>query len=514
MNLAVIRRVTRALADVVKLRTATNDAPQYSVSAILGFDGRLDSERFAREAVGVLSAAGVSVKFFDVAVPTPVVAFAAQRLSASAAVVVTASHNPPEYNGYKVYGSDAIQIVPPFDLEVSQRLSALGAANQIPCDASGASRLDATVGDEYVEAVVQGRASGAIAAPLRIAYTPLHGVGAAWMQRVLERAGYSDLVIEPSQHRVDGTFPTVRFPNPEEPATLALGVALARKTNAAVLLVNDPDADRMGAAIPTHDGSFRILSGNEIGVVLTDYLLSHCETPERALVASTIVSSPMGAKVAESYGAHHEVTLTGFKWLWTACKTLVERSQMKFVICWEEALGYSTHSAVRDKDGIAAGLVLADWVSECHRRGTTPIERLAALYRRHGAWGSAQRNVVRAPASGVEEIARMMEFLAREPPDALLGRRLQQIRDFSQNAAARPLWCGAASMQVLEFEGGARVVVRPSGTEPKLKCYADVELPVQRGEDPLEVYARAKTNADALNAALVERLEMVLSTAR
>ncbi|HEY5955510.1 MAG TPA: phospho-sugar mutase, partial [Polyangiaceae bacterium] len=350
MNLAVIRRVTRALSEVATQR-ATSASKPASVSVVLGFDGRLDSRRFAAEAVGVLAASNASVRFFDEPVPTPVVAFAAQRLATSAAVVVTASHNPPEYNGYKVYGADGIQIVPPFDWEVTDAIARLGAAKDIPCDESAfvgasplASRIDSSIGDAYVDAVLNGRANCAVAQPIRIAYTPLHGVGAAWMERVLARAGYSNVFVEPSQREVDGTFPTVRFPNPEEPSTLERGIKLARDKQADVLLVNDPDADRLGAAIREHDGSLRILSGNELGLILTDYLLSRSCDPKRAAVTTTIVSSPMVGKVVQSYGAHLETTLTGFKWLWTAMKTLVEQRSKIFAICWEEALGYSTHS--------------------------------------------------------------------------------------------------------------------------------------------------------------------------
>lgn len=519
MNLAVIRRVTRALAEVVERRSQRPDTAVVPNSApmVVGFDGRIDSARFAREAVGVLAATDIPVVHFERPVPTPIVAFAAQRLGARAAIVVTASHNPPEYNGYKVYGADSIQIVPPFDREVTDALRHVGPANQIACSANAfadavkeAHCLDASMGDAYVEAVQNARVRGARAEAIRIAYTPLHGVGASWVERVLHAAGYFDLHIEASQREIDGRFPTVRFPNPEEPQALERGLRLAESIGADLLLVNDPDADRLGAAIPARGGQFRVLSGNEIGCILTDYLLLHSQEPSAMAVCSTIVSTPMVERIAQHYGSHSEKTLTGFKWLWTAMRNLESVAQKNFAICWEEALGYSTHAAVRDKDGIAAALILADWVSECRSLGVSPIERLAGLYRTHGCWGSAPRNVVRSSAEGIGEIQRMMQTIVEAPPKELAGRRVTGIVDFSQGVEARPPWFGASEMYILQIDGGGRVVVRPSGTEPKLKCYADVEVELARGNDPLDAQAQAVSTATALNQALVERLEMLL----
>jgi phosphomannomutase len=519
MNLAVIRRVTRALGEVVKRQQERRlDASGHGAAPlVLGFDGRIDSEAFAREAVGILAGMHFPVVFFDKPVPTPVVAFAAQRFASPAAIVVTASHNPPQYNGYKVYGADAIQIVPPFDLEVTAEIGRVGAARDIPIHSEAfdggddwAERLDDAIGSEYVEAVVAARVKGASAGPIRIAYTPLHGVGASWVERVFRLAGYSDLTMEPSQASIDGRFPTVTFPNPEEPAALSRGLRLASDIDADVLLVNDPDADRMGAALRARNGRFRILSGNEIGVILTDYLLAHAAVRSEAAVATTIVSTPMVRRIAAQYGAHAETTLTGFKWLWTAMRSLEQDAKKHFALCWEEALGYSTHATVRDKDGIAAALVLADWVSECQTHGITPLERLSDLYRRHGVWASAPCNVIRPIATGVAEIERMMARLAHDPPTELAGRRVINLLDYSQGAERRPAWCGATMMFVLEVDGGARIVVRPSGTEPKLKCYADVEAPIGMGEDPLQAYERGRQIAEALNEDLVRQLEVVL----
>lgn len=516
MNLATVRRVTLALASVIKERIQVRVRGENKPNApiVLGFDGRNDSPRFAREAVGVLAATDLPTAFFEQPVPTPLVAFAAQRLASPAAIVVTASHNPPEYSGYKVFGEDAIQIVPPFDTEVTDVLRSVGPAKDVAClrdafdgAAGNATPIDGTMGDAYVDAVIASRVIGAKTEPIRIAYTPLHGVGAPWVDRVLSAAGYSQFHIESSQREIDGNFPTVLFPNPEEPAAWVQGLRLAREVDADVLLVNDPDADRMGAAIRSSSGDYRILSGNEIGVILTDYLLSHAVDARRTLVASTVVSTPMVTRVTEHYGARFERTLTGFKWLWTAMRAVLGAEDVQFGLCWEEALGYSTHAAVRDKDGIAAALTFADWVSECRVMGVTPLQRLAQLYQRFGAWASAQKCLSCPTSSGSNEIEQMMQTLRSEPPVELAGRRVLEINNYNHGAEQRPPWCGASNLVEIEVEGGARIVVRPSGTEPKLKCYADVEVPVGPKEDPLQACDRARAAAETLNDALVRQLD-------
>ncbi|MBK7079413.1 MAG: phospho-sugar mutase [Betaproteobacteria bacterium] len=509
MNEAVVRRVTRALTEVV----AAQSAGLPLAPMVVGFDGRLDSRRFAEQAVGVVAAAGFPVAYFDQPTPTPVVAFAGLRLEASASVVVTASHNPPEYNGYKVYGAEGIQIVPPYDLEVSRRFEQTGPANQIAIEGNAYSRPlrhGRRLGEEtlaaYVEAVVSGRVPKASATAIRIAYSPLHGVGASCFERVFRRAGYGDLHIEPSQRDIDGHFPSVSFPNPEEPATLARALALAERISADLMIVNDPDADRMGVALPDHRGIFRILSGNEIGIILTDYLLAHAPEPQRAVVIASLVSTPMTALVARHYGAHFEQALTGFKWLWTAMRILEAERGLKFALCWEEALGYSTHRAVRDKDGIAAGLCFADWVSECKTKRIVPLDRLAELYRRHGAWGSAPCSLTRSGPDGLAEIQGMLGRLRDRPPCSVLERKVIGLTDYSRGAEVRPVYRGAAPMIILDVEGDARIVVRPSGTEPKLKVYADVREAVGASEDPFVAYERARTMAGLLAEALASSL--------
>ena len=509
MNEAVVRRATLALTAVV----AEQCAGLPVAPLVVGFDGRLDSRRFAEQAVGVVAAAGFPVAYFDQPTPTPIVAYAGLRLEAPASVVITASHNPPEYNGYKVYGAEGIQIVPPYDLEVSRRFEQTGPANQIAVEGNAFSRPlrhGRRLGEEtlaaYVEAVVSGRVPEASAAAIRIAYSPLHGVGASCFERVFRRAGYGDLHIEPSQGDIDGRFPTVSFPNPEEPATLARALALAERISADLMIVNDPDADRMAVALPDHRGKYRILSGNEIGIILTDYLLAHSPDPTRALVISTLVSTPMTAVVTRAYDAHYEETLTGFKWLWTAIRLLEAERGLNFALCWEEALGYSTHRAVRDKDGIAAGLCFADWVSECKTKRILPLDHLGELYRQHGAWGSAPYSLSRPGPEGLAEIQEMLGRFLDRPPCSVLDRKIIGLTDYSRGAETRPVYRGAAPMIILDLEGDARIVVRPSGTEPKLKVYADVCEAVSASEGPFVAYERARAKAGLLAGALASSM--------
>ena len=409
MNLAVVRRVTRALAEHLEQTRGTVG------KVVVGCDARLDSARFARETAAVLAAAGCDVLKFDGPIATPVVAYACLKEQAAAGIVVTASHNPPQYNGYKVYGDRGIQIVSPVDLQVATRIEQMPAANAIPTNFDGSKHRRSALGSEclfdYQQSVLQSRPK-ATQYPLRIAYTPLHGVGWHPIRELFRLAGHSDVQPVPSQVKPDGRFPTVNFPNPEEPCALDLGMRLAESIRADILLANDPDADRLAMALPDEKGRWHALTGNQLGIVLMDYMLQQARQSSnlrRALCVSTIVSTPMADAVAAAYGARFERTLTGFKWLWTAALELLSDETLQFVIAWEEALGYSTHSHVRDKDGIAAALVGADWAAACNASGELPWNRLGSLYRSHGdlgqppnkcastRWNESPQGGIRAP---------------------------------------------------------------------------------------------------------------------
>lgn len=509
MNRAVVIRATRGLADWLLSRKV--DARTLPV--VVGFDGRLSSRQFAEDTVGVLVAAGIPVRYFEAPVPTPAVAYAARQLSANAAVMITASHNPPEYNGYKVYAANAAQIIPPTDREISERIGAVKAASEVPLLAgalSGASPLAEPVSgslfDRYyaeLDAVrpVVDRDRG-----LKIVYTPMHGVGWRYLRDVFARAGYGALSVVPEQAEPDGNFPTVNFPNPEEPGALDLATALATKEGAELIIANDPDADRLAACVPTATGRYVQLTGNQVGVLLADYLLAHALRSPRPAVLSSIVSSPMLGDIAAHYGARFEQTLTGFKWIWNAALALEASEGVRYAFGYEEALGYSVGRIVRDKDGISAALLLADLAAHEKTRGKTLFDRLETLYHRHGLWVSVQKSITRPGSQGAQEIAGAMQKLTAEAPSEVGGVRVSRMVDYRAGAGERPAWLAATSLVALELEGGGRVLVRPSGTEPKLKIYVDLSLPLGREDRVVEkeevARERARSLADAV-AALV-----------
>ncbi len=506
MNLAVVRQVTRALAEYLK----ENGLAKRPV--VVGYDARLDSARFAREAIAVLRAADSTVIEFTGSVPTPLVAYASLLHGASSGIMVTASHNPPEYNGYKVFGATAIQIVSPVDTQIADHMTRQPQARNIPVQYQSDALMERILGAEcvtaYVDAVLMQRPKPAEHS-LRIAYTPLHGVGWNTLRELFRAASYEDVRPVPSQVEPDGHFPTVTFPNPEEPGTLNLGLQFAESMDAHVLIANDPDADRLALALPDNRGRWHALSGNQIGVVLTDYLLERSlavDSARQPCVVTTLVSSPMADAIAHWHRAHLERTMTGFKWLWTTALELLRDGSRAFAIAWEEALGYSTHTAVRDKDGIAAGLIAADWVAQCHASGVLPWERLGQLYRQHRAWASRQVNVHCRGADGAIAMRQALDGLGAAPPSDIDGTRVSLFEDYRQGAEARPYWRGQADLLVIHLSDASRVLVRPSGTEPKLKLYVDVPAEVRPADDPFDILEQSGRRAERIARSLIDTL--------
>ena len=500
MNRAVVIRTTRGLADYLLGRGET-DAP-----VVVGADARLSSLTFLEDTVAVLAAAGIPVRFFDEPVPTPLVAYAARLVEAQAAVVITASHNPPRDNGYKVYDRNGAQIIPPVDGEIAAAIADVGPAAAVPRidDATvGGSPLVGAVPDgwfgRYLGDLDAVRTPPPLGRDLAIVYTPMHGVGGQYVTVALQRAGYEQLLPVAEQYEPDGRFPTVAFPNPEEPGALDLSVALADDTGADLILANDPDTDRLAVALPVRDGTWRPLSGNQIGVLLADYVLEHT-SESRPIVINSIVSSPMLAAVAENYGAVFAQTLTGFKWIWNAALDLEAADEGTFVFGYEEALGYSVGPAVRDKDGISAAVVFTDLAAECRMNGITVWDRLEAMYRRDGLWVSTQKSVVRPGTEGAAEIAAAMGRLAASPPGTIGNVGVTEVVDFQVGAEERPRYLPTASLVALQLEDGGRVLVRPSGTEPKLKIYVDLRRELSADESLAVVESAALRDAESLAA--------------
>ncbi len=499
MNRAVVIRTTKGLADYL---TAHVDGARQA-GVVVGFDARHDSERFGHDTAGVLAAAGINVYFFDTPQPTPLVAYAQRILGAAAAVVITASHNPPEYNGYKVYGDGAAQIVPPADAAISIAIDAAGPANEIPIAAMTDERihvLGGDIADRYLADIADARPS--VEGPdVRIVYTPLHGVGGQLVARALADGGYNDVHIVPSQAEPDGDFPTVAFPNPEEPGSMDEAIALAVDVHADVILANDPDADRLAAGVPAGE-AYRLLSGNQIGILLADHLLRQSDV-DSPLVVASIVSTPMLSSVARHHGAHAEYTLTGFKWICAAARTLEQESGLRFIFGFEEALGSSVGTVVRDKDGISAAVAFADLVRDLKATGLTVDDRLRELAEQHGLWVSRQLSINLPGADGKRKIDAAMARLAAEFPDVLAGHQVVSAVDYRQGAQDRPAWLTTHDLVALELADG-RAMIRPSGTEPKCKIYVDLRGNISHDAGMGEETAALEAEAGQIAAALAK----------
>ena len=486
MNRASVIRTTRGLAEFLLDRHG--GVPPGPV--VVGRDARLSSHRLMRDTVAVLAAAGLEVRFWEDEVPTPLVAYAVSELGGSAGIAITASHNPPRDNGYKVYDGNGAQIIPPIDSAIAGAIDRVGAAIDVPrgpaaCDGgpAGVSPVGPRLLEDYYRDIARLRSHSAGDPGLRIVYTPLHGVGWRYVRDALSRAGYEDVHPVVEQVEPDGRFPTVAFPNPEEPGALDLSLELAERVGADIVLANDPDADRLAVAVPGAAGWVQ-LTGNQVGALLADYILSSKRVDPPPLVINSIVSSPMTALIAAAHGARFETTLTGFKWIANAALDIEATGEASLAFGYEEALGYSVGAVVRDKDGVSAAVVMADLAARCRAEGRTVPDLLADLYGRFGLWVSVQKSIRRPGVAGMAAIGDAMARLGAEPPHEVGGVAVTDTTDYRVGAEDRPRWLGPTPLVALTLEDGSRVLVRPSGTEPKLKIYVDAQTPVPEGGNP------------------------------
>ncbi|HLM64905.1 MAG TPA: phospho-sugar mutase [Acidimicrobiales bacterium] len=503
MNRAVVIRATAGLAAHL-VATGHRGEP-----VVVGSDARHRSPRFAADAAAVLAQADLRPLLADRPLPTPVLAFGVRQFDACAGIVITASHNPPRYNGYKVFLGDGAQIAPPSDAEIAACIDAVGGASSVPRAADDDPRI-ASVGDALVDAYLTGAvatalpagppADGVAATPadrraLGVVYTPMHGVGRDVVLAAFDRAGFALPHVVAAQGEPDPDFATVAFPNPEEPGALDLAVAAARARSADVVLANDPDADRLAVAVPdaASRGGWRTLSGDEIGLLLADWLLARDTGPDR-LVVTTIVSSSALSRLAAARGVVSAEVLTGFKWI---ARAAFDRPDLRFVYGYEEAVGSSVGTLVRDKDGITAALAVADLVAAERARGRTLLDRLDDLARELGVHATRQRSV---RVEGIDGLARMraaVDRLVASPPDRLAGRPVTAVEDLRRGGRLPP------TDGVVLRGDGVRLIVRPSGTEPKLKCYAEAVVPVAHGGDAAAL-AAARAEGAATVAALLD----------
>ncbi len=496
MNRVLVQKVSAGLGNYL----VANLDGGAGRGVVIGYDGRHKSRVFAEDTARVLLGLGIKVFLSTTVVPTPVVSYAVAHYGAGAGVMVTASHNPPEYNGYKVYWENGAQIIPPQDTGIAAAIDDVGAISDFVLGDLDAARSsgelvdidDALIG-LYLDGVQELLLHKGLLAktPLTVAYTPLHGVGARFVKLALERAGVAEVHVEPSQEQPDGDFPTVSFPNPEEDGAMDLVIALAKSVDADLVLANDPDADRLAVALP-ENGRYELLSGDQVGVLLADYLLSEGPKGDTRMVATTLVSSQLLGIMAKARGVEYRTTLTGFKWIANAAIDARKANNARFVMGYEEALGYSVGELVRDKDGVSAITLFCELVALAKTQGECVKDKLNALYRKHGVFLTEQKSLVLPGSDGKAQIQAHMRRFRDAPPQAIGGYSVIEYHDLEAGAMGLP----ASNVLVYFLEGNRRVIVRPSGTEPKLKCYYEVCEPVFEGDvEAAQVRAEAQLGA-------------------
>jgi phosphomannomutase len=514
MNRAVVRAATAAVAGWLLGPDPRGGAGGVSgaseVAVVVGCDARHRSAEFAGEVAGVLAGAGIAVHMLPLPCPTPLLAFAVRHLGTAAAVMVTASHNPAADNGYKLYLSDGAQVIPPADAEIEQRIAALGPLARIPV-AGPESPLITRHGDEVARAYLDAVASpGSGRTPLTVVYTPMHGVAGPLMLRALRQAGFAAPHVVAAQADPDPDFPTVAFPNPEEPGALDLALADARRLGADLVLASDPDGDRLAVAVPNPGplpgpnpgpepggSGWRVLTGDQVGALLGDSLIRASLLERTAggaalgqpLVASTVVSATLLAKIAAAAGVRYAETLTGFKWIARAADG---HPGTRFVFGYEEALGYAVGDVVRDKDGIGAALAMLRLAEGAKSAGRSVFEVYDDLERAYGVHLTSQLTLRTADQE------RVMSRLRAAPPDAFGPEPVSGLTDLAAPGGGP----AAPRADVLTFRlPGARVVLRPSGTEPKIKCYIEITEPLA-GRSLAAARAAAAGRLAPLRAAL------------
>jgi len=476
MNRVVVRRAAAGFANFL-VRAVAEAAPGTRPRAVVGYDARYNSEIFAAETAAVLTAAGIETFLMPAALPTPLLAYAVRALECDGGVMVTASHNPPQDNGYKVYlGRHAVeengrgaQIVAPYDALIATEISNVGDLASIPLAQDGWTVLDAGIVQDY-EAATAGLADRGLfpARDLKIVLTPLHGVGGTTAVAVLRAAGFTDVTLVSEQAEPDPDFPTVSFPNPEEPGALDLALGAAMQADADIVLANDPDADRAAVAAKDPDtGAWRMLRGDEVGALLGAHVVARLAAGADGseadagggVFASSIVSSRLLARIAAAAGYAHEETLTGFKWI----------SRVPgLVYGYEEALGYCVApDLVRDKDGLSAAVLIAELAAAAKSEGKTIFDTLDELYLVHGLHASDQLNI-RVGDLGLLDA--MMNRLRVNPPESFGGSAVASFVDLAEGSEQLPPTDGLLYVT----RDLSRVIIRPSGTEPKLKCYLEV----------------------------------------
>ena len=497
MNVYVVRQATQGLANWVKTQGG-------SQTVAISYDSRIKSDVFAKAAAEVLAANGVKVRIYKALMPVPALSFATRYYKCNAGIMVTASHNPAKYNGYKAYGPDGCQMTDEAaDVVYAeiQKTDVLTGAKTMTFEEGMAAGLIQYVEDDCCEALYQAIESRSVrpglcaTAGLKLVYSPLNGSGLVPVTRILKDLGITDVTIVPEQKNPDGNFPTCPYPNPEIFEALRLGLELAEKSGADLMLATDPDADRVGIAVRCKDGSYELLSGNEVGVLLLDYIcagrIEKGTMPANPVMVKSIVSTPLADKVAAHYGVECRNVLTGFKWIGDQIAKLEAAGEVeRFIFGFEESYGYLAGSYVRDKDAIIGSMLICEMAAYYRSIGSSIKEELERIYREYGRYLNKVDSFEFEGLSGMDKMTKIMADLRADHLTEIAGYKVEKVTDYK-----KPEETGlpAANVLIYSLEGGASVIVRPSGTEPKIKAYYTT-----LGKD----LAEAQAQKDALSAAI------------
>ncbi len=501
MNIYVVRQATQGLANWVKTQGGNQ-------LVAISYDSRINSDVFAKTAAGVLAANGIKVRIYDALMPVPALSFATRFYGANAGIMVTASHNPAKYNGYKAYGPDGCQMTDEAaDIVYAeiQKTDVLTGAKLMEFEEGIKAGLIEYVGDDCKEALYDAIKSRSVrpgickGAGLKLVYSPLNGSGLVPVMRILKDIGIEDITIVPEQQYPDGNFPTCPYPNPEIFEALKLGLELATKTGADLMLATDPDADRVGIAMKCPDGSYELVSGNEVGVLLLDYICAgRIETgtmPERAVAVKSIVSTPLADAVAANYGVELRSVLTGFKWIGDQIAGLEKAGEVdRFIFGFEESYGYLAGPYVRDKDAVIGSMLICEMAAYYRSIGSSLKQRMEEIYAKYGRYLNEVDSFEFPGLSGMDKMAGIMNELRANPLTQIGGYSVVKVTDY-KNAEETGL--PPANVLIYSLEGGASVVVRPSGTEPKIKTYFTT-----LGKDLAEAKAQKEELAKALKPLL------------
>ena len=497
MNIYVVRQATQGLANWVKTQGQ-------SQLVAISYDSRINSDVFAKTAACVLAANGIRVRIYDALMPVPALSFATRYYNANAGIMVTASHNPAKYNGYKAYGPDGCQMTDEAaDIVYAeiQKTDILTGAKMMSFEDGMAAGLIEYVGDDCKEALYAAIESRSVrpglckTAGLKLVYSPLNGSGLVPVMRILKDIGIDDVTVVPEQQYPDGNFPTCPYPNPEIFEALRLGLELAKKTDADLMLATDPDADRVGIAIKCPDGTYELVTGNEGGALLLDYIcagrIENGTMPTNPVAVKSIVSTPLADAIAAHYGVEMRNVLTGFKWIGDQIAGLEAGGEVeRFIFGFEESYGYLAGSYVRDKDAVIGSMLICEMAAYYRSIGSSIKQRLEEIYAEYGRYLNKVDSFEFPGLSGMDKMAGIMDGLRKEPPKEIGGYAVVKVTDYK-----KPEETGLPASNVLIYtlEGGATVVVRPSGTEPKIKTYFTT-----LGKDLAEAEAQKAQLAEAI----------------